>query len=176
MAKLRKMLGRADDPQIISLMRMIETQSKRTLAAWAADCAADRYLPIYELACPGDARLRDLIASVRDCLRGDLPMADLRARLREARTVAKDAESSGAAAQAAARAVTTACAVLSTPSNALGFTFYGAAAAAYSIAGEDASGAEYDQLGAAELQKLEDSLKAAMIPDEPDPVKINWNC
>ena len=95
MAKLRKMLGRADDPQIISLMRMIETQSKRTLAAWAADCAADRYLPIYELACPGDARLRELIGSVRDCLRGDLPMADLRARLREARTVAKDAESSG---------------------------------------------------------------------------------
>ena len=81
-----------------------------------------------------------------------------------------------AAAQAAARAVTTACAVLSTPSNALGFTFYGAAAAAYSIAGEDASSAEYDQLGAAELQKLADSLKAAMIPDEPDPVKINWNC
>ena len=44
---------------------------------------ADRYLPIYELACPGDARLRELIGSVRDCLRGDLPMANLRARLRE---------------------------------------------------------------------------------------------
>ncbi len=37
MAKLRKMLGRADDPQIIQLMRLIETQSKTTLAAWAAN-------------------------------------------------------------------------------------------------------------------------------------------
>lgn len=33
MAKHRKMLGKADDPQIIALMGMIETQSRDTLAA-----------------------------------------------------------------------------------------------------------------------------------------------
>lgn len=38
MAKLRKMLGKADDAEIVTLMRQIETQSKTTLARWAAEC------------------------------------------------------------------------------------------------------------------------------------------
>lgn len=33
MAKLRKMLGSPDSPYIISLMRLIETQSKHTIPA-----------------------------------------------------------------------------------------------------------------------------------------------
>lgn len=37
MAKLRKMLGSADSPYIVSLMRLIETQSKETIAGWCLD-------------------------------------------------------------------------------------------------------------------------------------------
>ena len=48
MAKLRKMLGDVNQPEIVRLMRMIETQSKETLAKWAVDCAEERYLDIYE--------------------------------------------------------------------------------------------------------------------------------
>ena len=48
MAKLRKMLGDINQPEIVRLMRMIETQSKETLAKWAVDCAEERYLDIYE--------------------------------------------------------------------------------------------------------------------------------
>lgn len=64
MAKLRKMLGRADDPQIVTLMHLIETQSKPTLAAWAAACVQERYLPVYERAYPDDRRLRELIEAI----------------------------------------------------------------------------------------------------------------
>ena len=46
MAKLRKMLGHADDPGIRALMAAIETQNKRTLARWAAETAESRYLPV----------------------------------------------------------------------------------------------------------------------------------
>lgn len=34
MAKLRKMLGKADSPYIVSLMSLIETQSKNTIVKW----------------------------------------------------------------------------------------------------------------------------------------------
>lgn len=39
MAKLRKMLGRVDEPNIVELMAVIETQSRETLSAWALDWA-----------------------------------------------------------------------------------------------------------------------------------------
>ena len=61
MAKLRKMLGHADDPGIRALMAAIETQNKRTLARWAAETAENRYLPVYEKAFPADKRLRTLL-------------------------------------------------------------------------------------------------------------------
>ncbi len=77
--------------------------------------------------------------------------------------------------QAAARATATACAVIQTPTNALGYLFYGAAAAAYSKAGtEDAS--RWDNLARAELEQALEELRAVSVPDEPNPAKINWNC
>ena len=77
--------------------------------------------------------------------------------------------------QAAARATATACAVIQTPTNALGYLFYGAAAAAYSKAGtEDAS--RWDDLARAELEQALEELRAVSVPDEPNPAKINWNC
>ena len=48
MAKLRKMLGSLDDPSVAALMRLIETQSRETLAKWAADYTETHYLPVYE--------------------------------------------------------------------------------------------------------------------------------
>ena len=46
MPKLRKMLGSADHPTVQKLMRLIETQNKQTLAAWAVDYVAAHDLPI----------------------------------------------------------------------------------------------------------------------------------
>ena len=47
MPKPRKMLGAADSPYIVSLMRLIETQSKATIAAWCIGYAEAQILPIY---------------------------------------------------------------------------------------------------------------------------------
>ena len=111
MAKLRKMLGKADDVEIVTLMRQIETQGKTTLARWAA-----------------------------------------------------------------ARAIVTACGVLQTPTNALGFCFYGAAAATYHELGLKRSAADYGRCARVELQRLSQALEQVMVPDEADPVQVDWNC
>lgn len=133
MAKLRKMMGSIEDPSIIELMALIETQSKQTLAAWTAAYVKEHFLSIYEAAYPEDKRLQDALAAVEEHLQGKLTLKELTPILKEATRAAKDAEANPTA-QAAARAVSTACGTIKTPTNALGFAFYGAAAAAYSRA------------------------------------------
>lgn len=174
MAALRKMLGRLEDPSILALQEMIPTQSKTTLSAWAMTYTEDHFLSIYEKSYPDDSRLRDLLTSGRAYLAGEMKLAAWKAALREGRKIPQQAEDP--AAQAAARAVTTACAVTQTPTNALGFTFYGAAALAYDQAGLTASCAVYDQLAEAALRDMADSCRAILVPNEENPVKIDWNC
>lgn len=58
MAKLRKMLGTAESPYIVSLMRLIETQSKETIAIWCINYAEKNILPIYEEYDSKDTRLK----------------------------------------------------------------------------------------------------------------------
>ena len=76
----------------------------------------------------------------------------------------------------AARALSVACAVIQTPTNALGFSFYSAAASAYHQAGLTETAQTYDRLADAEFENILASLQAAAVPDEPNPVKIDWNC
>ena len=172
MPKLRKMLGRADDPEIVALMRAIETQSRETLARWALDCAERRYLPLLPDGEPAGKTLRETAAAVRSHLNGTLTKKELKPLLTEARKIAL----SDPAEQAAARAAATAFGVSQTPTNALGFTFYGAAAAAYREAGTAESQECYDRLAAAELTALLRELEAVSVPDEPNPVRPNWSC
>lgn len=175
MPKLRKMLGSVDDERVIRLMRVIETQSKKTLADWALAYVSNAYLDIYEKAFPGDHRLRGAVEAVEKHLAGTLSAAALKPFLAAAVCAAKEAEHQPAA-MAAARAVSTACTVFRTPTSALGFCFYGAAARAYDTLGTEASGAAYDDFAAGELEHILASLQRAAAADEPNPVKINWNC
>ena len=170
MAKLRKMLGHADDPGIRALMAAIETQNKRTLARWAAETAESRYLPVYEKAFPADKRLRALLESAKKCAAGEIPLTALKAETRSARGIPAEAAPGGEAAVAAA------CGVMGTPTNALGFVFYGAAAGAYDTLGTGAAAGSYDSYAAAEFSALLAALREMSVPDEPDPVKIDWNC
>ena len=78
--------------------------------------------------------------------------------------------------QAAARAVATACGTIQTPTNALGFLFYGAAASAYAQVGLQAEKETYEALALREFQEAYDSLQAVAVPEEEDPAKLNWNC
>jgi len=50
------MLGKADSPYIVSLMQLIETQSKATIAPWCITDTEEHILPIFEKECPGDFR------------------------------------------------------------------------------------------------------------------------
>ena len=175
MAKLRKMLGDIRSEECTALMRLIETQSKHTLAAWAIDYACARYLPIFQAEFPEDGRLEAMAAACREHLAGGRTLAALKPLLREGAQAARELEGHPVA-QAAARAVATACAAVQTPTNALGFLFYGAAAAAYHQAGTAQPAEVYDHLAALELRRALRSLEAAALPDEPNPVKVNWNC
>ena len=68
MAKLRKMLGKVDEPAVQSLMEIIETQSKETLAAWAVGYVKTHTLAIYEKEFPQDNRLSKAVEAVDECV------------------------------------------------------------------------------------------------------------
>ena len=174
MPRLRKMLGSAEHPTVIALMRQMETQSHLTLARWAADQAKALALPVYQAAHPEDARLTEALTAVRRFLAGELSASGLAAPLKAARQAAR--ETTEPAAQAAARAVATACGAARTPTSALGFTFYCAAAVAYAQAGLSASPAGYDALADEVFAGLLASLQAAPVPDEAHPAHLQWGC
>ena len=169
MPRLHKMLGDARHPTVLSLMRLMETQSHETLVRWATACVRERYLPLAE-----DARLSAALAAAEGWLEGELSLKAAQAPLREARQAA-GAEADPVR-QAAARAIATACAAIRTPTSALGFVFYGAAAAAYRQAGLDASKDVYDALADAELEALLFALQETSVADEPCPVPLDWSC
>lgn len=174
MAKLRKMLGRIDAPETVALMRLIETQSKTTLAAWAIGCARERYLPIFESINNADIQPRAALDACALYLDGGIKLAEAKQAIKPAVQTARDEQDHTA--QAAARAISTACAAITTPTNALGFLFYGAAAFAYSEAGLECDAQEYDVLATQELERALTSLQAVAVADEPNPAKIKWGC
>lgn len=128
--KLRKMLGSADSPYIVSLMRLIETQSKATIANWCMDYCEVRILPIFEKYCPGDNRPRNAIAASRDWFDGKKKLPEVKdIILNQCHAAARELNDNPAA-QAAARACGQASACFHTPTHSLGLAFYGAAAIA----------------------------------------------
>lgn len=175
MPKLRKMLGDIHSPECIAMMRLIETQSKDTLASWAAAYVKKNILGIYETECPESTQLREIITLTEACVNGEKKLAEIKPALKAAAQVARDLPDQPVA-QAAARAIATACATVQTPTNALGFLFYCAAATAYSTAGTKESSEVYDRIAAAEFRRAYESLKQAAVEDEPNPAKIKWGC
>ena len=175
MVKLRRMLGDIQSQECVSIMRLIETQSAKTLAVWAIGYAKAQYLPIYERECLNQPRLREITTACESFLVGGYKLAEVKPFLKAATQIGRDTEGN-AVAQAAARAVATACAAIQTPTSSLGFLFYGAAAVAYSKAGLAQAAEVYDVLAAQELRRALDALRETAIAEEGNPVKINWNC
>ena len=176
MPKLRKMLGSADAPYILSLMRLIDTQSKATIAAWCMDYAEEHILSIFEKHCPGDERPRQAIAAARDWFEGKKKLPEVRQIiLHECHAAARELNDNPAA-QAAARACGQASACFHTPTHSLGLAFYGTAAIAYDRVGLDEKQEVYDQIAAEECAKMEAALRAVAVEDEENPAKINWGC
>ncbi len=174
MARLRKMLGDTRSKECKTLMQLMQTQSRETLAKWAVDYARVRYLPIYEATSYGEMELRDVLEMSADYLEGKVALVTLKPRLTEARLAAGGMENP--VTQAAARAIATACATGQTPTNALGFLFYGAAAAAYYEEGLSADDYTYNTVAQEELAKALASFTRVVVADEPNPSNLQWNC
>lgn len=176
MPKLRKMLGKADSPYIVSLMRLIETQSKETIASWCLDYTEAHILPIFEKHCPGDRRPHMALEASRRWFRGEVKLPEVKnIILNECHAAARELNDNPVA-QAAARACGQAAACFHTPTHSLGLAFYGSAAIAYDRVGLDEKPEVYDQIAAAECGKMEAALKAVAVENEPNRAKINWNC
>ena len=174
--KTRKMLGAAEDPHILALMRQIETQSKETLAKWCLDYAQAVLLPLYEERCPGDLRPRHAVEAARDWLAGKVKLPHVKqVILKEAHAAAREREDDPAA-QAAARAVAQAASSIHSATHALGIAFYGAAAIAYHRLGTGASPEAYAAIAKEQGEELLASLVAVSVENEPHPVKVNWYC
>lgn len=175
MTTLRKMLGTIDSEECISLMHLMETQSKQTLAAWAIQYAKDHVLGLYENYLPDDKTMRAVILECEQYLRGTKTLKDIKPVIREAALFARNCNA-GPIQQAAARGIATACATIQTPTNALGFLFYTAAAIVYHNEGLNQDTAAYDRLANEQLALAYTSLQQAAIVDEAHPAKLKWNC
>ena len=176
MPKYRKMLGDINAPYLQSLMRLIETQSKTTLAGWSIDYARTNVLQIYEKAYPGDARPEHALAAAEEWLAGKVKLPYVKnIILNECHAAARETEGNPAA-QAAARTCGQAAATIHAPTHSLGLALYGALAIAYDKNGIDADWGTLLTTAAEECVKMEAALRAVSVENEPNPAKINWRC
>jgi hypothetical protein len=171
MNKPRKILISPDAPCVIALMRLIETQSKTTLGNWALTYSEDKILPIYERAY-NDERPRAALLVAREWFAGHIKLPECKRR-NLAGDAAKEATSNPAA-QAAASACANAALIPHTPRHTIGFALYGITAIVYDSAGMSESSDVYERLAQTECAKMTDTLKAIVVQNEPNPVKINW--
>ena len=175
MAKIRKMLGKLDSPYIVSLMRLIETQSKYTIIKWCNEYAKENILPIYEKNYPKDYRLINALNAVNEWIEGNIKLTEVKKFIKEVQIAAREAEENPAA-QAAARAIAATTSTINTITSSLGLAFYGSAAIAYSFIGVNGTDEVYDEIAARECKNMEEALREVAIVDEPNPAKINWYC
>ncbi|MGL5380355.1 putative immunity protein [Clostridium sp.] len=175
MAKVKKMIGKVDSQYIVSLMKLIETQSKKTIVRWCNEYARDHILPIYEKDYPNDQRLSNSLNAVNEWLEGKIKLVDAKKIVKEAQIAAREAEGNHAT-QAAARAIGATTTTINTVTSSLGLAFYGSAAIAYSSVGVDASEEVYEQIAEKFCNGMEEALIKIAIIDEPNKAKINWNC
>ena len=170
MAKLRKTLGSPTEPTVISLMESMEGKSKETLTTWAMAYVTEKYLPLVAEV----PLFAELLEKTKDCMTGNLPLKDWKALLAEARKAS--AAEKEPVREAAARAIVTACGTWQTPTNALGFCFYGAAAMAYHQAGTAETKETYDILATKELEQILASLMQVKTAPNEQAAKLQWNC
>ena len=175
MAKPRKMLCNLEAEYTQNLMRLIETQSKTTLANWALDYAEANYLPIYSKHFPDDSRPKAAIDGAREWLAGKVKLPAIKSIILETHKAAREAEAIPSA-QAAARAIGQAASTIHAATHSLGLAFYGAAAVAYDSYSIDASSDVYERVTEEETLRVTDALRAVAIENEPNPAKIKWHC
>jgi len=174
MPKYKKMYSNLDNPHIQQLMRLIETQSKQTLVNWCCDYAQKVMLPIYQKQYPADKRPCEAINAAKEWLAGKIKLPEVKKLILACHEAAREAENNPAA-QAAVRAIGQAASSIHVATHALGIAFYGAMAVAYNKVANETQEV-YNKLAETELANIALSLRAVCIDNEPNPVKVKWNC
>lgn len=175
MAKTRKMLNDWYAPYLQPLIKLIETQSKETLANWAIDYSEKVLLPIWNKIYPEDLRPLNAISAARDWLAGKVKLPQVKPVILECHDAARSAEGSPAV-QAAARAIGQSASTIHSARHCIGLALYGALAVAYDILGINALWEKTEQFAADECVRMYNALKAVSVENEPNPAKIDWNC
>lgn len=175
MPKPRKMLNDCDAPYIASLMRLIETQSKQTIANWCVSYSETHLLPVWEKMFPDDPRPSAALQAARDWLDGKVKLPFVKKIILDAHAAAREAEENPAA-QSAARAIGQSASTVHSATHSLGLALYGALAIAYDRIGVHSPWDELLRVAALECGKMEAALRAVAVENEPNPAKINWRC
>jgi len=175
MPKLRKMLNDVNADYIQSFMRMLETQSKETIAKWCIGYAEANLLPLWEREFPEDTRPAIALKAAQDYTSNNANLADAKKQITECRAAARAAEGRHIA-QGAARTIDVAASTIHNPAGSIAVAFYGALTIAYSKKGLDAPWEVLEQAAIEECLKMKASFADAAIADEPNPAKIAWGC
>lgn len=175
MPKARKMLSDWDAPYIQSLAKLIETQSKLTLANWSADYAQRVILPLWSKYYPDDQRPQNALNAAREWLSGAIKLPQAKKTILECHAAAREAEGNSVA-QAAARAIGQCASTIHSARHCIGLSLYGALAVAYDTLGTSAAWEQLEQCAAVECGRMEAALRASAVEDEPNPAKIDWKC
>ena len=175
MSKARKMLSDWNAPYIQSLMKLIETQSKATLANWAVDYSERVILPLWRKYYPDDLRPQNALHAARQWLSGTIKLPQAKTAILECHAAAREADENPVA-QAAARTIGQCASTIHSARHCIGLAFYGAIAVAYDRLGTDAPWRQIEQRAAEECGYMEAALRAAAVENEPNPTKIDWKC
>lgn len=168
MPKPRKMLSDWDAAYLQPLVKLIETQSKATLADWAVTYAERVLLPLWSKEYPGDLRPQEALCAARDWLAGAIKLPQAKAAILACHAAAREAAATPAA-QAAARAIGQSASTIHAARHCIGLPLYGAVAAAYDALGTTAPWGQVEQRAAEECAKMLEALRAVAVQNEPHP-------
>lgn len=175
MFKARKILNDWKAPYIQTLMKLIETQSKATLATWAVNYSEQVILPLWSKRFPDDLRPQNALNAAREWLSGAIKLPKAKSAILGCHAAAREADGNPVA-QASARAIGQCASTIHSVRHCIGLAFYGALAVAYDRLGKNAPWGQIEQCAAEECGHMEAALRAVAVENEPNPVKIDWKC
>lgn len=175
MPKARKMITDWDAPYLQALVRLIETQSKATLAAWSIGYAEQIMVPLWTVRYPDDPRPRQALEAAREWLAGSIKLPRAKTAILACHAAAREAAASPVA-QGAARAIGQAASTIHSAQHCIGLPLYGALAVAHDELGTDAPWPQLEERAAAECGRMLQALRAMAVDHEPHPARINWKC
>lgn len=154
----RKMLSNWNAPCIQSLMKLVETQSKATLANWAVDYSEQVMLPIWSKHYPYDYRPQYALDAARQWLSGTIKLQKAKSAILQCHSAAREAEGTPAA-QAAARTIGQCASTIHSARHCMGLAFYGALAVAYDCLGPNVPWDKIEEYAAEECRRMEAALR-----------------